>query len=233
MKKHLLTLFILIGSLQLFSQYSRLGWTNEMIIQYDEMRYKRDSPSMTTPIGLKFHNINCRFGGSLLGTLIFGYDTKFFLGEYFDVGFGVGIGKKTGGSIYDGTTFNVLLGGNVGFVTSYSINDDVTVGLKTILWGGDMYFDFDEDVSFYNGRSFYPTLRLGQLQTSVGFGGRPQKDPVKKVPFMDLMARYNFSEDVEESWYLGLRYRRSNHIWESDPLKARVGSLMVEVGTFW
>lgn len=232
MKTKLLLSFLFIACFSSFAQYSRLGWTNEMVIQYEEMRYKRESPSYNT-VGLKFHNVNCRFGGSLLGTLIFGYDTKFFLGEYFDVGFGVGIGKKSGGTIYDGTTFNLLVGGNVGFVSSYSINDDITVGLKTILWGGDNYFDFDQGVSFYNGRSFYPTVRVGQFQSSIGFGGREQKDPIKKVPFVDAMARYHFSDDVEETWYCGLRFRRSNHTWQQDPTKAKLGSLMIEVGTFW
>lgn len=234
MKKALL-IFLLTFVVQVsFSQYySRLGWTNEAIFQYEEMRYEQKSGGISNPIGLKFHNVNCRFGGSLLGTLIFGYETKFFIGEYFDLGIGVGIGKKSGGTIYDGTTFNMLLGGNLGFVTCYNINDDLTVGLKTILWGGDNYLDFDQNVSFYNGRSFYPTVRLGQFQTSLGFGGRNQVKPVKKVPFIDAMLRYNFSEDPDDSWYLGLKYRRSNHTYLDNDTKEHIGSFMIEVGYFW
>jgi hypothetical protein len=235
MKKLFTLLSISVLSLTCFGQYSRLGWTNDVQMQYDEMRYHTYENNQKTEV-LRFHNVNCRFAGSLIGTAIFENDTRFFIGEYFDLGFGVGIGKKHSGT-YAGTSFNMLLGANLGLVSCYNINDDLTVGLKYIAWGGDVYFDFDEGAVFFNGMTFYPTVRYGKLQASVGFGGRKLKSINGDSKILDCDLKYSFSNTPDDSWYVGLKYRRSGVVsrYDDDASvdKLSVGSLMFTCGFYW
>jgi hypothetical protein len=93
MKKTIQTLILAAITSCGFGQYSRLGWTNEMQIQYERMSMNAYVQDTKTEI-LDLHNFNILFGGSLIGTAIFDSDTKFFIGDYYSLGFGVGMGKK-------------------------------------------------------------------------------------------------------------------------------------------
>jgi hypothetical protein len=234
MKKILFSSLLLALSTSFFGQYSRLGWTNDMQFHYDGMNYHDIQGSTKTKV-IHFNNINFRFAGSMIGTLIFEKDTKFFIGEYFDVGFGVGMGEKFGGT-YDGKTFNMLMGMNIGLVSCYNVSDDLTVGLKYIWAGGDLYYDLDEGATFYNGNVLYPTVRVGALQASVGFGGRDQKKPSDtKTKVFESELRFNLSDDVETGWYAGVRYRKSSLISTvpGADSRTRVGSFILMGGFYW
>lgn len=207
--------FTLLSTSFLFSQ-GRLGFTNDINGGIFQVVYKRLDQDMTSKVvdtnaHIKFYNGNFRFGGSVIGTKIFeDSDSPFFVGEYIQFGLGFGIGTKYGNSTYSGTTFNLLVGMNVGAVASYSLSDELTVGLKWIALGGDIYFDFDENAVYRNGMTFHPTAQYKNYWASVGFGGKKTKEG-DLYKTLDIEARYNFSEDQEESKYVGLRFQSNGY----------------------
>ncbi len=192
--------------------YGRLGFTNDINGGIYLVRIKKETndlikASNSTDAKINFYNFNFRFGGSLIGPLIFDDDSKFFIGEYFQVGFGTGYGSKSGNSNaqYNGSTFNLLLGFNLGLASSYSINEDLTVGLKVIALGGDLYWDYDQNPLYANGLTFHPTAQYKNFYAAVGFGGRNYKgNPYRTI---DGEFRFNFKQDQSNSFYVGLRYQ--------------------------
>lgn len=222
MKKIFLILGIqLLMFSTLFSQ-GRLGFTNDINGGIYQVVYHRQTDNLTagtsdTNAHIKFYNFNFRFGGSVIGTKLFeDSDSPFFVGEYFQFGLGFGMGKKSGssGSTYNGSTFNCMLGMNVGAVASYSLSDELTVGLKWIALGGDYYLDFDQNAVYLNGMTFHPTAQYKNYWASVGFGGKKSKEG-DKYKTIDIEVRYNFSEEQEESMYAGVRFQSNGYKTES------------------
>ena len=214
MKKHTVLIFICaFCTIKINAQtYGRLGFKNDLngglyLVNINKSTDDLLSVTDNNFAKIKFYNANFRFGGSLIGSAIFNDDSKFFIGEYYQVGFGVGIGNKSGtyNSQYNGTTFNLMIGFNLGMVTSYSFNENLTVGLKVIGLGGDLYFDFDQNPIYANGLTFHPTAQFKNFYASVGFGGRNYKNNPYKTYEGEL--RYNFSKDQNESLYVGMRYQ--------------------------
>ena len=153
---------------------------------------------------VKYNNVNFRFGGSLFG-LLFKKESKFFIGDYYQVGVGVGWGTKSGsfGKTYNGKAANLLLGFNFGIASSYSISEDLTIGIKVIGLGGDLYMDLDQQPKYMNGLTFHPTAQYKGFLLSIGFGGR------NDFKTFDAEFRYNFSKDRSEGIYLGCRYQKN------------------------
>jgi hypothetical protein len=213
MKKLIVFVSICLLANTYYSQnYGRLGFVNDINGGIFLVNIKKETNDLTTASNstnakINFYNVNFRFGGSLLGSLIFKEDSKFFIGEYYQVGFGTGYGNKSGTSNaqYNGTTFNLLLGFNLGLASSFSISEDLTVGLKVIGLGGDLYFDFDQSPLYANGLTFHPTAQYKNFYASFGFGGRTYKtNPYKTI---DGEFRFNFKQDQSNSLYVGLRYQ--------------------------
>jgi hypothetical protein len=216
----IISLFIVFNSLlinKVFSQnYCRLGFTNDINGGLSSVKINKESNDLinstnNTNSQQKFYNCNFRFGGSLIGSAIFKKDSKFFIGEYYQLGVGVGYGSKSGNlnSQYNGTTFNVLLGFNLGLATCYSFNEELTVGLKVIGLGGDYYLDFDQNPVYNNGLTFHPTAQYKNFYASFGFGGRVVKGfPYKTI---DGEIRFNFKSDQSNSVYLGLKYQLNKY----------------------
>lgn len=201
---------------QSISQYSRLGFKNDINggfynVNYNNEIYNNTINKIDNDAQINFKNINFRFGGSLIGAAIFNDDSKFFIGDYYQVGLGMGIGNKTGslGSTYNGQTFNLLLGTNLGLASSYSFSEDFTIGLKVICIGGDLYIDYDRQPLYANGLTFHPTAQYKGFLLSAGFGGRTVKSNPYKT--LDLEFRYNFSKERDRSMYIGVRYQKNGY----------------------
>lgn len=237
-KKILIICLLTNGNL--FAQYGRLGFTNDVNGGLFIVNYKRENIGSSTIYNsstakIKFYNANFRFGGSLIGPLIFKEESRLFIGEYFQFGLGVGMGSKSGtsNSQYNGTTFNALFGFNIGGVASYSINEDLTVGLKVIGAGGDIYFDFDQNPVYVNGLTFHPTVQFSRFLLSAGLGGTSRKGIPYKT--FETEFRFNFSDDQSNSSYLGLRYQRNSNV--ETPVgyvnKESIGSIGLTFGAMW
>lgn len=235
-----LTVICLFIGENLSAQYGRLGFTNDVNGGLFMVNYKREevgSSSLYTSskAKIKFYNANFRFGGSLIGPLIFKEESRLFIGEYFQFGLGVGMGSKSGTSNaqYNGTTFNVLLGMNIGGVASYAISEDLTVGLKVIALGGDLYFDFDQNPVYVNGLTFHPTVQFSRFLLSAGFGGTNRKGIPYKT--FETEFRFNFSDDQANSSYLGIRYQRNSNEQSSIGYvnKESIGSIGLTFGAMW
>jgi hypothetical protein len=202
-----------------FSQYSRLGFRNDVNLGFYLMNYDYDAYHLTTnsfynDAHVDYKNINIRFGGSLLG-LLFKEESKFFIGDYYQVSVGVGSGNKSGslGSQYNGKAANLLMGFNFGLVSTYSFSEDLTIGLKVIGAGGDLYMDLDRQPKYMNGLTFHPTTQYKGFLFSIGYGGR---NPYKTF---DTEFRYNFSKSREKGMYLGCRYQKNWAKYTDDTYK--------------
>lgn len=214
MKKNIVLFAMLCCFLKLgCAQNGYLGFKNDLNAGFFVVNYKVEGRQvsnnlLTEDTKIRFYNVNLRYGGSIIGSAIF-KRSRFFLGEYLQGGIGVGIGKKTSttGADYTGTTFNALFGLNLGLVTSYAVSDKLVVGLKAIAWGADLYFDFDETPVYQSVFTFHPTVQYRNFWGSIGYGG------IGKGIFtrtFETEFRYNFSSDMSESMYLGLRFQ-ANH----------------------
>jgi hypothetical protein len=219
MKKQILFLAAqIVFCTTLMAQTANLGFRNDINGGIFLVNYERASENRTTGLkdingDIRFYNVNFRFGGSLIGSLIFDSDSRIFIGDYMQLGLGMGMGKNNDvNDTYAGTTFNLLMGLNLGGVVAYAINDELSVGLKVIGIGGDVYFDFDENPLYVNGLTFHPTAQYGPFLLSAGFGGREKEGKPYKT--MDLEARYNFGNDQEEGMYLSLRYMSNKYAYD-------------------
>lgn len=221
MKKQISLLVFLCGfCISALAQSANMGFRNDMNGGLFLVNYTRDSENLSNNTvenngNIRFYNFNFRFGGSLIGTLIFDEDSRLFIGDYTQLGLGFGIGKNLDTTdVYAGTTFNLLLGCNFGAVAAYAISEELTVGIKVLIIGGDMYFDFDENPLFVNGLTFHPTAQYGNFLVSAGFGGRDVKGRPYKT--LDLEARYHFSDDQETSPYVSLRYQSNKYAYDEN-----------------
>jgi hypothetical protein len=225
----------LSGFSQFSQQYSRLGWTNDLQFQLDNMRIKGYQDDVKTE-AVYFHGVNCRLGGSFLSRILFDSKSQFFIGDHIEIGLGLGLGKEriiTNKKI----TANALFGLNLGIVTGYSFNKDVTIGLKFNALARDKYFYYDQTPKFHYGMSFYPTIRVKQVQASAGFGGGKLKEP-KNTQFkmLDCELKYSFSGKVDKSWYAGVRYRKSNMTIDDPKVnldEKSNGTFMLTCGYYW
>ncbi|MGV3629685.1 MAG: hypothetical protein ACO1O6_00670 [Bacteroidota bacterium] len=220
MKKQILFLSAqIIFCTTLFAQTANMGLRNDInggifLVNYERASENKSTGAKEVNGDIRFYNANFRFGGSLIGSKVFDEDSRFFIGDYIQFGLGMGIGKNNDTSdVYAGTTFNLMIGCNLGLAAAYAISEELAVGIKVIGIGGDLYFDFDENPLFVNGLTFHPTAQYGPFLVSAGFGGREKEG--KRYKTLDLEARYNFSSDQEEGMYLSLRYQ-SNKYAEDD-----------------
>lgn len=243
MKRNILILAFVAFTLNLVAQSANLGFRNDLNGGIFLVDYKRGYDNVTADTkevngDIRFYNVNFRFGGSLIGSLIFDSDSRIFIGDYEQIGFGVGMGKnKDVNDVYAGTTFNLMVGCNLGAVAGYAINDELAVGLKVIAIGGDLYFDFDENPLYVNGLTFHPTVQYGPFLVSAGFGGREKEGKPYKT--LDLEARYNFGNDQEEGMYVSFRYQSNKYSYDetsgSDTFRnwQKINSVGLSFGAFF
>jgi len=213
MKKSILIVLICFAHINknYAQNYGRLGFTNNLnggicVVNVNKENNDLINKSSSTYSKQKFYNVNFRGGGTFIGKLI-NDESKFYIGDYWELGAGAGYGSKSGtaNSQYNGVTFNVLLGFYLGLASSYSFNDNLTIGLKVIGLGGDYYLDFDQNPIYANGLTFHPTAQFKNFYASVGFGGRNYKGYPYKT--FEGEFRFNFDKDQSESYYLGLKYQ--------------------------
>ncbi|MES2589518.1 MAG: hypothetical protein V4622_11115 [Bacteroidota bacterium] len=238
-KVTLLIAIQVVFSTLLFSQTGRLAFTDDISGGLHQVIYHRQEENLNTGkidtnAHIKFYNGNFRFAGSIIGKKIFeDSDSPFYIGEYIQFNLGVGIGEKSGssGSTYNGKTFNLLVGFNVGAAASYSISEELTVGLKWIALGGDIYYDLDQNPVYLNGMTFHPTAQYKNFWASAGFGGKTSKEG-DKYKTLDLEFRYNFSEDQEESKYVGVRYQTNGYKTDSNSTSSNDGGVTFQTTTY-
>lgn len=225
----------------LMAQSANLGFRNDMNGGVFLVNYKQSSENKSTGVkeidgDIRFYNVNFRFGGSLIGNLIFDEGSRLFIGDYTQIGLGMGIGKNNNADdddVYAGRPFNLLLGCNLGAVAAYAINEELAVGIKVIAIGGDLYTDLDESMLFVNGLTFHPTVQYGPFWLSAGFGGREKEGKPYKT--FDLEARYNFTADQEESVYVSLRYQSNKYDDDRDGYRysQKISSVGLSLGFFF
>lgn len=220
MKKLLLATFICF-SLQGNSQNNALGYRFEIQTHANyvtNLRVDKQKPNgdYLFNYDLNIKQCNFRMAGSFLGSKFFDQDSKFFIGEYLGIGFGVGMGKKidyaydpAGAKEFFG---DVLVSGSLGLASSYNVNEKLTLGLKWNFWYFDMYFDFN-DIPF---NSVYlawePTVRFDKFLASFSFKTYDHtsknesyfvKGKYDRYKSFDAQFKYFFKEDA----YVGARWQ--------------------------
>jgi hypothetical protein len=236
MKKIITVSYLVIFSI-VNAQHASLGFRNNMNFALSMVNLKQNNVSLvsyspTTSQKIKFYNVNMRAGGSLIGNKIFKEDSRFFIGEYLEMGLGVGYGKKST-LIANETTFNALFGGQLGAASYFAISDDITIGLKAIFLGADVYFDYDVYPTYIHGLTFHPTVQFKRFFLTAGFGGRTRKN----IPFKSFESefRFNFNNDASDSWYFSLKYQLNTFDYLDDTyLKdSKLSTFNIGFGRSW
>jgi hypothetical protein len=176
--KKLIFFTAIVFTTSAFAQNLGLGYRFELhghanYMTNDRFDQQKPNGDFLHNYNLKVPQFNFRVAGSFLGNKMFNEDSKFFIGEFLSVGFGVGMGKKID-SRYDpaGTkeTFgDVLVSGSLGLATSYNVNEKLALGLKWHFWTFDYYFDFKEYPFNSVYLAFEPTIRYDKFLASFSF----------------------------------------------------------------
>lgn len=195
------------------AQVGRLGFSNDLNGSFAPINYKykaetvnTDGTRTTSPdIKINFYNVNFRGGGTLIAKGFAEGDTKFWIGDYWSLGFGVGMGTGSGNK-YPGTTFNAMLGAQFGLASTYAIKDDFIIGAKVIVWGGEIFYDIDQVPVYQTSKMIYPTIQYKRLWASVGVGPKATYNREDYSRF-DAEVKYTFKTDMVEAVYIGARFQ--------------------------
>lgn len=215
MKLRLLLTFVICSSFiaRVHAQVGRLGFTNDLNGSFAPINYRYTSETtnldgtktVSPDVKINFYNINFRGGGTLFAKSFAESDTKFWIGDYWQLGFGVGIGKSSG-TKYPGTTFNAMLGAQAGLASTYAIKQDFIVGVKVIFWGGELFYDIDQVPVYQTSKMIYPTVQYKRFWASAGFGPYATYKHEDYSRF-DAEFKYTFTTDMVEAAYIGARFQ--------------------------
>ncbi len=196
-----LTVIILfVTSLQVLGQ-AKLGYLSDIQVSLHYTHYEKNSTDNLSGLGL-----DGRVGFSLLGSLFF-KESKFMIGDHIGAGFNLGGAKKPTGTPTSPTTsdpFMVSLNVQLGIKAAYAFNDDFEVGVNYMLGAGDIFLDTDS-FTLGLGPAIIPSVRVGPLMGSVGFGKAVVNS--NKGNFTMLEGRWLFRESKRRNFiYLFFRY---------------------------
>jgi hypothetical protein len=230
MKKFIIIAFTITFSSMLFGQWNNLCFRDQFEVNYTNISLKTNTiySNGENTFTNKFNNINFRGGGSWLFRKLCKEDGKFYIGDYWEIGFGVGIGKRITTPVagtYDGTNFNVNFLFGLGIASHYRINDDFTLGLKWIGIGFDTYYDFTNNYpGFINVMTFIPTARYKAFQLGVGFGQSKLSKTIKD----NFLVEGKFH--LNESLNIVSRFQKGNSRFNTPGFSGRNVGISIGVG---
>lgn len=168
---------------------------------------------------------------SILGTLLYG-KSRFFLAESFDftVRFGIGKTHKIEPGVDEKATDGMIgLGMNLGIAAAYEF-DDLAIGARWIFWGGDLFTNFDYDISGSNRNMLETRVKVGQIMAQFAYAFNP-----KEYKNWNTMLCYFFQHDPEDrasNMYLFLKLEQKKNKTTTDFMKALVLSAGIGINIF-